>query len=162
TGFAIEGKPNLEQGLHLRYHAATSGFFRALGIPLIRGRFFDQHDESNSKRVVIINQSAARRYWPGEDPVGKRITFDDHPQEKDYLTVVGIVGDVKDRPNSASAEPSFWWVESQAPFGGLSMVVRAENGVTGLPDQVRNAVASLNPELAVSDVQLMERVADAS
>ena len=59
--------------------------------------------------ALIVNRSMARRYWPNEDALGKRITFEDHPKEKDWMTIVGIVGDVKDKPDSPAAEMALWW-----------------------------------------------------
>ena len=86
---------------------ATPDYFRALGIPIIGGRFLTAGDNASAPKVVLINQAMAKKYWPHEDAVGKRITFDDNPKEKDWLTVVGIVGDVKDRPNSQARNLRF-------------------------------------------------------
>ena len=66
--------------------------------------------------MIVINNSMAQRYWPGEGAIGKRITFSDHPKDKDWFTVVGIVGDVKDTPSANAAEPAFWWSQSQQSF----------------------------------------------
>jgi len=73
-----------------------------------------------------------------------------------------VVGDIKDRPNSVEAAPAFWWPQSQSGFGTMSVVVRAEGDAAALADRVRAVVRSLDPNLAVSDVKLMDRVADAS
>ena len=164
-GFQIEGKkapPNEE--FHARYHVATPDYFRALGIPLLRGRFFTAHDNTSAPLKLIINESMARRYWPGGDPVGSRITFDDAPKEKDWMTIVGVVGDVKDRPNSAAAEPAFWWSVLQEPFfiPDMSIVVRANSDPALVADRVRVAVHELDPALAVAEIRLMNEVADAS
>lgn len=79
------------------------GFFRAVGTPLIRGRLFTPRDDANAPQVVVINQSIAQRYWPGEDAAGKRITFANKPEAKDWITVVGVVADVKDHPGAEQA-----------------------------------------------------------
>jgi len=163
TGFAIQGKqPPPHQEFHARYHMATPDYFRALGTPLIRGRFLTSGDNESAPKVVLINQAMANKYWPNEDAVGKRITFDDNPKEKDWLTVVGIVGDVKDRPNSPGAEPAFWWPELQAPQPDMSLVVRAKSDPLSLVNTVRNAVGQLDPMLAVADIRLMDEIADTS
>jgi len=163
-GFTIEGKqPPPHFGFHARYHVASEEYFRALGIPLVRGRFFTEHDDmTTSKRpVILINHAMAEMYWPGEDPVGKRITFDDHPKDEDWFNIVGVVGDVKDRPNSAKADNSIWWPVKQMPwsFIEMSIAVRAESKAADLAGAVRTAVHSIDPLLAVSDLKLMDEVA---
>lgn len=164
-GFTIEGKkPPAHDEFHARYHVASADYFRALGIPLLRGRFFHAGDTMNAPLALIINQSMARRYWPGEDALGKRITFDDKPQEKDWMRVVGIVGDVKDQPNSKSAEMALWWPMLQTPVSvqDMSVVVRGSSDPALLVNDLRQAVRDLDPGLAVANVRLMDQIADAS
>jgi predicted permease len=163
-GWMIEGrKPPPNEEFHGRYHAATPGYFRALGIPLIRGRFFTEQDSKASPQVLIINANMARRYWPHGDALGKRITFSDTPKEKDWITIVGIVGDVKDAPNSKGAENAFWWpFLQQQPSSDLSVVIRSTSDPMLLVNQLRLAVRQLNPALAVANIRLMDQIADAS
>ncbi|HEX4322590.1 MAG TPA: ABC transporter permease [Acidobacteriaceae bacterium] len=162
-GFTIEGKqPPPHSEFHARYHWASQDYFRSLGIPLIHGRFFNQAEASfnNSPRVLIINKALAQRYWPGEDVVGKRITFDDHPKDSDWMTIVGEVGDVKDKPNSAGAEPAFWWPPRQRLDPDMYLVVRSNADPQSLIGAVREQVKSLDPSLAVADIRLMDTIAD--
>ena len=165
-GFTIEGKqPPPHENFHARYHQATPDYFRALGIPLVRGRFFTDADNLQGPLVLIINQAMAQRYWRGEDVIGKRINFfNDHPKDKDWTTVVGVVGDVKDKPERSAAEPAFWWPMQQTPFGadGLAITVRARTDPARLAGAVRNTVHQLDPELAVADLRLMEQIAGTS
>jgi predicted permease len=163
SSFYIEGKqPAPHEEFHGRYHVATPDYFRALGIPLVRGRFYTGSDNRDAHYVMIINQALATQYWPKEDPVGKRMTFADKPTDKDWFTVVGIVGDVKDTPNSRAAEPAFWWSALQQPFTDMSLVVRANSSPELLGDAVRQVVRRIDPSLAVADVQLMDQITDAS
>jgi predicted permease len=141
---------------------ATSDYFRALGTPLVRGRFFNASDNQDARTVLIINRVMAERYWPNEDVLGKRVTFHDTPKEKDWMTVVGVVGDVKDLPNSPSAEPAFWWPILQNPYRDMSIVVRSNSDPRALVDEVRNTVRQLDPTLAIGDLKLMDRIVDAS
>lgn len=159
-GFLIEGKtPPPHEEFHARYHSASPDYFRALGIPLVRGRFFDQRDTKDSPKALIINDVMARRYWQGEDAVGKRVSFDDKPKESDWLTVVGVVVDVKDKPESAGAEPAFWWALAQAPFfRGMTIAVRANGDPTLLTDGLRSVVRELDASLAVAHVRLLDRI----
>ena len=160
-GFTIEGKkPAPGQEFHGRYHMATPGYFSAMGIPLLEGRFFTEADKRDAPLVLIINRAMADLYWPHEKVVGKRITFDDNPKDSDWMTIVGVVGDVKDQPNSAKAEPGFWWSEYQNSERDMSIAVRTQSDPRGIGDGMRNAVHQLDPALAVADVKLMDQVAD--
>jgi predicted permease len=167
-GFTIEGKkPPPNQEFHARYHTATPGYFSALGTPLVAGRYFTEADrgfaEDAPNKVLIINRAMAALYWPGEDVIGKRLSFEDHPKkDSDWLTVVGVVGDVKDQPNSASAQTAFWWPQYQVPFADMSVVIRARTNPELLTDALRNEVHRLDPALAVADVKLMDAIVDSS
>lgn len=160
-GFLIEGKtPPPNDEFHARYHAASPGYFRAVGIPLLRGRFFDERDTKDSQKTLIVNDVMARRYWPGEEALGKRLSFDDKPKDSDWFTVVGVVGDVKDKPESASAGPAFWWTYPQAPyFRAMSVALRSNGDPILLTDGLRSVVRGLDPSLAVAHVRLMDKIA---
>jgi predicted permease len=163
-GFTIEGKqPPPHSEFHARYHWASQDYFRSLGIPLIRGRFFKAAESDNKEAplVLIVNQALAERYWPHEDVIGKRITFADNPKESDWLTIVGEVGDVKDKPNSAGTEPAFWWPPRQRLDPDISLVVRSNADPQLQVDAVRDQVRRLDPALAVADIRLMDQIADA-
>ncbi len=161
-GWEIEGK-TLPKGqeTHARYHVASTDYFRALGVPLANGRFFDDRDAKGAKQVLVINQAMARLYWPNENPVGSRLNFGDS-QHPDLWTITGVVGDVKDHPESPSAEPAFWWSLYQQPFGfaNMSLVVRSSADPALLAGELRRAVQRLDPSLALADMRLLDRVAD--
>ncbi|HLY18447.1 MAG TPA: ABC transporter permease [Bryobacteraceae bacterium] len=164
-GFTIEGKkPPVNQEFHARYHVASPDYFRALGIPLVRGRYFTDGDNMQAPLALIINQSMARRYWPNEDALGKRMTFDDQPKEKDWMTIVGIVGDVKDKPDSLSAQMALWWPLRQAPVSvnDMSIVLRGTSDPALLANDLRRAVRQLDPRLAVANIRPMADIADAN
>ena len=127
-GFTVEGRDAaFNDKTTARFHGASTDYFRAIGVQLSKGRFFTKHDDLKSPLVVIVNETFARLYWPGEVAIGKRFTFADEPKEKDWFTVVGIVRDVKDHPDSKEAHPAFWWPMTQLGFNILetSLAVRA-------------------------------------
>jgi len=164
-GFLIEGKkPPANEEFHGRYHVASTDYFRTMGIPLVRGRFFRDGDTVKAPPVLIINQSMARRYWPGEDAVGKRISFDDHPKDSDWCTVVGVVGDVKDRPDSPGAENAFWFALGQTPVfvNQMAVSVRGIAEPSALAGELREAVRELDPTLAVAELHAMDDITDAN
>lgn len=161
-GFLIHGEtPPPHQDFHARYHEATPGYFRALGIPLLRGRAFDERDKKDTKAVVIINHAMAA-YWKHGDALGGKVSFEDHPKEKDWMTVVGIAGDIKDTPKNAGTEPAFWWPMQQAAFNENSIAIRSNEDSQRVADRLRAAVRELDSTLAVSDVRTMEAVANGS
>uniref|UniRef100_Q01PE9 Permease n=1 Tax=Solibacter usitatus (strain Ellin6076) TaxID=234267 RepID=Q01PE9_SOLUE len=164
-GFTVEGRPAAyNDKTTARYHAASRDYFRALGVPLLRGRFFAETDDLKAPNVLLINETMAKRYWPGEDAVGKRIAFDDHPKEKDWMRIVGVVGDVRDQATSEAAHPAFWWPLKQMPFPmrAMSIVIHTEGDPALLAGQLRRSVQQLNAGLAVAELRVMQQIADES
>ncbi|HKA01545.1 MAG TPA: ABC transporter permease, partial [Candidatus Solibacter sp.] len=143
-----------------RYHVASQDFFRTMGVPLIAGRYFDDRDSGDAPKVLIINQRMAQMYWPGESAVGRRISFDDHPKDSDWFRIVGVVGDIKDEPNTLAAQPAFWWPVTQLPwqFSDMSIAVQSGASESGALAQLRTAVRTLDPGLAIADVRWMRQI----
>ena len=163
-GFTIEGKkPAPGDQFHARYHCASAGYFEAMGIPILKGRAFSERDKVGAPFALIINEAMERRYWP-EGAIGRRITFGDPPKEEDWMTVVGVVGDVKDRPDRPAAEPALWWADTQMPwpFPDMKIVVRSRAEAAQLGNVLRQTVGEFDPTLAVSDVRRMDVIADES
>jgi predicted permease len=162
-GWKYDGGPPDDSSAHARYHVASADYFRALGIPLLRGRFFEDTDTATSGKVLIINEAMARRYWPNQDAIGKRIDFG-FSRETTWTTIVGIVGNVKDQPNSAAAEPAFWWPLSQMPFQfpKMSLVLRTPGDPGSLVNSLREVIRGLDSSLALADIRVLDDVAGKS
>jgi predicted permease len=163
-GYTVEGRSDeYNRKTTARYHMASIDYFRAMGIPLITGRFFTAQDGQNAPTVIVINQAMANRYWPDEDAVGKRISFLSRPaKEKDWIQIVGIVGDVKDQPDIAATRPALWFPYPQNPDGSVCVAVRSSSDPGPLTGQLRETVRQLDSGLAIGDVQLMTQVVDAA
>ncbi|MCG8454898.1 MAG: ABC transporter permease, partial [Holophagales bacterium] len=101
-------------------------YFEAMGIPLVRGRTFSGADTFDAPTVAVINRSTAEKYWPGQDPLGQRITFGDPEEESDWLTVVGVVADVHHEALSEATEPEIYWSDSQSPMNSTTVVLRTQ------------------------------------
>jgi predicted permease len=158
TNFDLEGRSQAENDKnHARYHFASPNYFRAAGIPLIAGRFFSYRDNLDAPPVMLINQSLARLYWPNQDPVGKIMKVWDRK-----ATIVGIVGDVKDSPAAADAEPSLYWPLLQSLFGDLHLAIRSDSSPSGLMSMVRGELAAMDRDLPIADVRLMDNIASAA
>ena len=160
AGFTIEGKtfpPN--DGAGGRYHFVSEDYFRTVGVPLVAGRFFNANDKLKSPNVVLINRAMAELYWPGESAVSKRFTFNSQPKEKDWYTIVGVVGDVKDFPNSPAAVPAFYWPTVQQAPRQVILAVRGSANPLSLVEAVRNEVHALDKDLPLAEIKSLETVA---
>jgi predicted permease len=160
AGFTIEGKtfpPN--DGAGGRYHFVSEDYFRTVSVPLVAGRFFNANDKLKSPNVVLINRAMAELYWPGESAVSKRFTFNSQPKEKDWYTIVGVVGDVKDFPNSPAAVPAFYWPTAQQAPRQVILAVRGSANPLSLVEAVRNEVRALDKDLPLAEIKSLETVA---
>jgi predicted permease len=172
--FTMEGRyiPGTQTGVgNADFRPIGRGYFEALEIPVRRGRVFDARDRRGTLPVAVINEAAARRFWPGENPIGQRITVglpyvpdlaDASPRE-----IVGIVGDVRERWLGASPAPLVYVPisqlnESYAALGTrllpFSVVVRGGTAVTNLTRSVQQAIWSLDPQQPITDVRLMREI----
>jgi putative ABC transport system permease protein len=125
-------------------------YFQVMRIPLIRGREFSEQD-AGSPRIAIINETMARRYWPGADPIGKRFGC-----SKNWYTIVGIVGDVKFTSVTKDSDPEFYEPYRQAPIADMVLTVRTASAPLGLAPALREAVHETDPNQPVSRVTGME------
>jgi predicted permease len=146
--FLIDNNPAATD--YAEYRIASPGYFAAIGIPLLRGRLFEQSDTPDSLHVAVISQSLARKVWPNEDPIGKRIQFGNMDGDKRLLNVVGIVGDVREKLDS-DVRPTVYANSFQRPqSSSVSIVARANIGTAPLISGMRAELRSLNPELPAS------------
>jgi predicted permease len=133
---------------YAEYRKASEGYFAAMGIPLLRGRLFDQSDTIDSPHVAVISQSLAEKYWPGEDPLGKRIQFGNMDGDLRLLNVVGIVGDVRDYGLEAQVRPAVYAFSFQRPQpSNYSIVVRANIDPSALIQACRSELESLSRDV---------------
>jgi predicted permease len=165
VNFQIEGQPRLSTADQPRAHfrTASGGYFVALGIPLLRGRLFDSRDSQETPKVVILNEAAARRYWPGDNPIGKRILsgFD----EDKWSTVIGVVGDVKHAGLDAGTNPETYYHYLQVPpesmsfaEGTMALAMRTSVDPTAMTASVRGELRKLDPIQPVFNVHVMQDV----
>jgi predicted permease len=147
SSFDVEGYPADREPPHAEMAAAMPGYFRTMGIPL-RGRDFTADDRPGRPRTVIVDEDLARKYWPGEEAIGKRISRDG--SEDSWMTIVGVVGHVqRDGPAKAS-EPQVYLPYLQSPQGMLYAVVKTSLPPATLAAPMRQAVRSLDANLPVA------------
>jgi predicted permease len=136
--------------------AASPDYFQTMNIPLIAGRFFNEHDTKDGQRVVLVDQSFARRFWPDEDPIGKRIKRGTLDSDDPWLTVVGVVGTVKQYSLDAdSPRVAFYSPHSQEPNSGMYLVIRTTSDPTQVIASVQGEIRAMDSGLPVYNVALM-------
>jgi putative ABC transport system permease protein len=164
--FTIEGGAPQEPGKApvVQYRIVSPGYFRTMKIPLIKGRDFAKQDEGQAAGVVIINQALQRRYFPNEDPVGKRITIGGFDNQ--WGEVIGVVGDVRHQWAGREPEPEMYWAYPQAWLGrsptlsrhrrSLTLALRTADDPRSLIQDIRREVNALDKALPVAGVRTME------
>ncbi len=159
--FILEGEPKPQRGdpAHQeRMHLVWDGYFAAMGITVRRGRDFDRHDDTTHPSVAIVSEAFARKYWPSEDAVGKRISV---LADSMYLTtVVGVVADVRHNPNTGRAvlAPVVYVPGAQGPWDTMTLIVRTAASPLAVTADVQRVIGSLDPALAPGNVQTLARM----
>ena len=166
--FSVEGRPlpTPADAPIASYRIVTGDYFATMNIPLIKGRTFTDADKEDSLQVVAVNQNMAEMMWPGEDPVGKRLTVGvPLPGDKpDYATVVGVVGNVKHTSIAGETGMQIYQPVTQTPFLSLgfgrtmNFILRTQLEPTTLTDSARAVIAGLNPRLPVANVKTMDTI----
>jgi putative ABC transport system permease protein len=160
---AIEGRPAvaLSQQPEVAVRVMTPGYLQAMRIPLVRGRDFGDADGAGRPAVVLISESLARLFWPGEDPIGRHMTLTFHPGVA--REVVGVVGDVKQEGLAAvQPAPTVYAPLAQMPGPWMTLVVRPKTPLASLVPEVTGAVLQVDPEQPVTDVLTLEALTDDS
>ncbi|HEV3098800.1 MAG TPA: ABC transporter permease [Candidatus Udaeobacter sp.] len=156
--FVIEGRNSSQEKVSPdeEIRVITPDYFRVLQTPLLKGRFFSDSDTVDSSKVIIINRAFARKYWPNEDALGKRISFSD--QNPQWTTVVGIVGDIKHRALDLDAKPEFYVPHTQLPSRFMVLAVRSSQDPRTLTHAIRRELLSIDPDQPVANVRTLEQV----
>jgi predicted permease len=143
-------------GLPLAEQLGTSpDYFRALGVPLLAGRFFDEHDRGDSSDAVIVNERFVRRRIPDGNPLGKRLSFD---QGRRWRSIVGVVGDVRQGGLEREPGPSVYFPFQQFPGFSSTLVVRTHADPLALAERIRGLAQQLSRDTAVGPVQTLEQI----
>ena len=157
--FAIEGRVPAAPGLYPfeEMRKATPDYFRAIGIPILQGRGIDRIDRSGAQPVAVISDSLARKHWPSENPIGKRIKIGGFESESPWLSIVGIVGDVRHGGLNNEIRPIIYLPFAQNPENTLTLVVRSKEDPVALAGALRQIAASMDAAQPLYDVKTMEQ-----
>lgn len=158
TRFAVPGSPGMHGDLlpMAQIGLITPDYFRALGIPLTAGRPYDARDVGQP--YIIVNQTMARTFWPGENPVGKQFITGPWGPNPSWSTVIGVVGDVKQFGLESEATNDFYTLW----YGGTNLLIRISSDPLALASAARREIQAIDPAVPVSDVASMQQMVDAS
>lgn len=162
AGFNIEGRPTTDsRGYHvLHTRMATPGYLESLGVPLIKGRMLSQHDGESTDPVVVISKSMADRYWSGENIVGKRVKAGIYDSGSPWMTIVGVVGTLKETEDEVVTTSDAWYIPYTQPtapdLGSMVFVLHTRLAPKALVPQVRTAIASIDKDQTIYDVLTLE------
>ena len=166
--YFVQGRPQPRPGdePQAQHQTVDGEYFRVLGAPLIKGRFFDARDTADAPGVVLINETLARRQWPDEDPVGRTLVSPMGavgPMGRSLMNqrtfqIVGVVASVKNATLVRDAEPAVFFTFRQFPFRGMNIVVQGHGDPAALLASVRGAVQKLDPNLPIASARTLDRV----
>jgi putative ABC transport system permease protein len=141
------------------YNTVSPDYFKTMEIPVLRGRAFDEYDVRKAQNVAIINETLARRYFAGEDPLGQRITLEDeNPKDEDWETIVGVVKDTKPRALDSEPVPEIYMPFAQQPTTSMALMIRTTEGPEAVAAAVRGEVQALDKTQPVYSVRTLQGV----
>jgi len=156
----IVGRPSAADAPVVRRHYVAPSHFETLRVPIVAGRGITPRDRAGTPLVVVVNEAAVRRFWPNENPIGRRIWFEGAPvigSPDTSAEIVGVVGDVAYEPlDETPIRPDFFTPYAQFTYPSRMVMVRTQNAPELLAPQIAQAVRRANPDLAMFDVQSME------
>ncbi|MEY2563624.1 MAG: hypothetical protein QOH88_1817 [Verrucomicrobiota bacterium] len=161
SSFHIEGRSEMQTKVFPdeEIRVVSPDYFRVLEMPLIKGRFFTEADNADAPGVIVINQAMAKKYWPGEEALGKRINFDDSkPEEIKWITVVGVVGDIRHRGLDAEAKPEYYVPHPKLPYRGMILTVRSTQDPRALISSIRREIQAFDPEQPLANIKTLEQI----
>jgi predicted permease len=159
TSFTIEGRPAFTgmESIEVPFDSVSTDYFRVMGIPLLAGREFDEHDAIGTTPVAIINQTFARRFFPGEDPVGKRYVYGGPSPENKWITIVGVVADMRRTGFDRPVRPETFLPQFQNPANALTIVARTSGDPASLAGALRDEVWAIDKDQSVFDIKTMRQ-----
>jgi putative ABC transport system permease protein len=136
----------------------TPDYFKAMGISIVRGRFFDARDSDTAAPVAMVDESLAQTYWPNQDPIGKRLHMGDRQSKAPWDTVIGVVRHVHNRTLEARSRVEVYWPQNQRPSGAMTLAVLTAGNPLNLVPTIQREVSSIDPDLPVYRVSTMTEV----
>jgi putative ABC transport system permease protein len=162
--FTIEGHDIVvgETPPHTDLRVISPEYLQTLSIPLLRGRYFTDQDNATTQNVCIIDETLAENYWPDQDPLGKRLSFEGNANNRRWRVIVGIVGRVKYKGLEGELKGQLYFPLEQAAPGSMFLAVRSASDPTGVLGGVQNAIQSVNKDIPIHRIKTMDQLLDDS
>ena len=165
-GFQVDGRPapKADENVTMDYQIVSPAYFSTLQIPIKRGRAFSETDTATTERVIVLNETMARRYWPNDDPIGKRMAIGESEKDTSWRTIVGIVGDVRHASLSEAPVPTAFisYRQDLESWSRMGFVIRSRIEAANLTSTVRRELAAVDPGQPVYAVQPLDNLLQSS
>jgi putative ABC transport system permease protein len=158
--FIVEGAPfvALADRPFAGTRVVTPDYFQTMSIPQLKGRSFTEQDREKTPNVIIVNEALASRYWPNQDPIGKRLGFfEEDPGKQEWREIVGVVGNVRSKALEIEVMPEAYFPYRQVPENFMNLVVRTASDPVSMVPAIRSQVLSVDKDQPVSDIMTMEQ-----
>jgi putative ABC transport system permease protein len=158
TNFSIEGRPDFrpEESVEVPIDSVTPTYFSAMNVPVLAGRAFTEADSAKAPQVAVINETMAKRFWPGENPIGHRIKWGQLNGDSPWMTIVGIVADTRRTGYDAVVRPEVYLPHAQSGDVAMTVVVHTTGDPASTGPELKAIVKSLDPQVAVQHVEPLE------
>lgn len=159
TDFYIEGRPKPKPGQEPITDVIITdmNFFKTMQMPLKRGRLFNLAETTEAKRVVVINETLAKEYFPNEDPIGKGLKINMRDEPNPYTQIIGIVGDAKHANLEEPVNPTVFWPHPELPLPFMTIIIRTKSDPTSAIPSIRQAIRSIDPDQPLGEFHIMEK-----
>lgn len=165
-GFRVEGRPEpkSDENVSMDYQVVSHDYFSTLEVPIRSGRAFTEQDHQNAPRVIVINETMARQYWPNEDPVGKRMAIGESSKETSWRTIIGVVGDIRHASLTEPPVPTAFidYRQDLESWPRMAFVVKTRTDAASFASAVRTSLVTLDPQQPVYAVETMDQLLSAS
>ncbi|HEV8133607.1 MAG TPA: ABC transporter permease [Pyrinomonadaceae bacterium] len=165
-GFSVEGRPEPkpDENVAMDYQVVNSDYFATLDIPILRGRGLTEQDNDTAPRVIVINEAMARRYWPNEDPVGKRMAIGESSKDTSWRTIVGIAGSVRHASLTEEPVPCAFidYRQDVESWSRMAFVMKTKTDPASLISEVRSSLVAIDPQQPVYAIEPLEKLVEGS
>jgi putative ABC transport system permease protein len=162
-GITVEGQDMESAGVNtVHFSVSSPDYFKTLGIPLLKGRSFTEQEDEKAPGVVIVSQSMAEKFFPNQDPLGKRIRLGGRQSQAPWLSIIGIVRDIKTQGLDIESRPQVYRSIKQASTLSFALAIRTSADPNTLAEAVRREVRSVDPDMPVFGIKTMEEVVSAA
>jgi putative ABC transport system permease protein len=159
---SVDGYGDPKRTYPANFRVMEGDYFKTMGIPLIAGRLFSSTDFGLGANVVIVNQAMARQFWPNQNPIGRRIKMGDQSASVPWLSIAGVVGNVKEVDLTDQPKPVFYVPFHESPQASMTLVIRTSTDPTTIVSAIRAKIQAIDPDQPVHDTQTMEKVLSSS